>query len=100
MAWAAKVEIMSGELPVMNHVIGRIIGDTESDALAGAEFVLNSIASDKVASIRCKPESDTWTDFDTKEVMHRGYVRFSVADQSGDWQYAEGIAPLPLNAAA
>jgi len=69
------------------HVYSRIAGDTHQDALTGANDVLNLFAKGREAFIRTKPEAVSETDFDTKEELHKGFVRFSLRDRPGDWHY-------------
>jgi hypothetical protein len=79
------------------HVIGSIEADSEAEALKGAEWVINSMASGKLTLIRSRPEADTYKNFDSKKVTYRGYVRFTVFDQPGEWQMSEyAVVPLPI----
>lgn len=97
MAWVANVQI--SHIDGFTHVIGRTDGDTETDALAGAEYILGSIATGRRTFIRAKPSATTDRCFDTKRTFHQGFVRFSVLDEPGDWEYTSEIEPLPLGAA-
>ncbi len=67
------------------HVEGRILGDTNGAALAGAMQIIHSYAGGKTTYVRANPESLSETDFDTEKVIHRGYVRFSFKDEPGEW---------------
>jgi hypothetical protein len=100
--WTAVVEIVSGSsdgpVKIGRNVSGKVEADSEAEALEGAKFVLNSIATGKFAHIRCRPEADTWEIFDTKETIYRGYVRFSVFDEPGEWDYGNAYVNLPLTA--
>ena len=86
MAWNAEVMVSGGNEGFI-HVQARVAGDTQADALKGTEVILDSMASGKVAFVRARPEAHTDTDFDTKEVLHGGYVRFTFRNEPGNWVY-------------
>ena len=71
------------------HVICNVEGISHSAAILGAEHILNIFAKGRMAMILAKPEANSETDFDTKIIHHRGYVRFSYKLEAGDWQYPD-----------
>jgi hypothetical protein len=95
MGWTASIQISKTDDGYF-HVYAPVSGDTADEAKAGAEYVLNSIASGKSAFIRTKPESHSDMDFDTKETRHDGLVRFSYRDEPGEWKYSIPDEDMPL----
>ena len=77
------------------HVQAKVLGDSMEDALTGAKQILDKYAAGKLAYIRAKPEAHSDRDFDTKIVVHRGWVRFSYKDEPGEWNYPESFMPIP-----
>lgn len=95
--WTA--EVLVSPQPVMLdfvHCIAKVTGKTEADALRGAQCVLDLFAKGRETYVRNKPESDTQTNFDTKETQHFGFVRFSFRLESGDWVYPSQLDRLGL----
>lgn len=74
------------------HCTAKVVGRTEAHALDGAKAVLDLFAKGREAFVRVAPEASTERDFDTKEVRYRGYVRFSVKLEAGEWH-----SPSELN---
>jgi hypothetical protein len=68
-----------------SHLQARIKGNTEEDARKGAQFILNLFAKGRNAYIRDRPETDTATNFDSKVVVHHGWVNFSFRLERGEW---------------
>jgi hypothetical protein len=77
------------------HVQGRVMGDTNTAALAGATQIIHSYADGKLTYVRAKPEAMSEVDFDTKKVLHRGYVRFSFKNEPGEWMYPDVSMKIP-----
>lgn len=76
------------------------LGESGEKALEGAAYILNAFAFGRVALIRVRPEAASDKDFDTKEVHHKGVVRFMYRLDAGDWQYAEPTMTLRIGDAA
>lgn len=76
------------------------VGETNDKALEGAEHVLNAFAFGRAALIRVRPESDSETDFDTKEARHAGIVRFHYRLDAGEWHYPDPTMTIPIGTAA
>lgn len=88
MVWTAWPRISRGEAGDGWILVEcRTTGDSREEALAAAELILHSMADGKIAVIRCEPKASSETDFDTKQVLHRGFVRFAYRDEPGEWQY-------------
>lgn len=88
MAWNATVQI-SRDDEGWFHVYCPTVGDSAAEAKAGAAYILNNFASDRLAFIRHEPSAESETDFDTKIEHHKGFVRFSFRDESGEWKYPD-----------
>jgi hypothetical protein len=81
------------------HLMVIVEGKTKEDALAGAQSVLNVFAIGRTAYIRAEPEAVSERDFDTQEVRHRGFVRFSFKLKAGDWFDVKAeVTRLPMMA--
>jgi hypothetical protein len=81
------------------HLVARVEGKTEEDALAGAQSVLDLFAKGRDAWIRTRPEAVSDLNFDTQEVRHRGFVRFSFKLKAGDWFDVKAeVTRLPMMA--
>lgn len=95
MAWNAQPMISTGGDGWFT-VFCRVHADSVSEALVGAEFVLNALAGGKLAAIRHAPSGEEKVNLDTKAVTYEGYVRFSFRDEPGEWKYPdraiEGVA--------
>ena len=83
--WAALV-LVSDAPKDLYHVTVRTNGESDVDALMGAQFILNAFAEGRTAYVRVPPEVHSDTDFDTKETRHIGYARFSFKFEAGQWQ--------------
>jgi hypothetical protein len=85
--WSASVLISDGPRPdSLYHVIVRTRGETKDDALAGAQFVLDAFANGRTSYIRVNPEAHSEINFDTKEICHGGFARFSFKIETGEWR--------------
>ena len=79
---------------VWNHVSFYVFStrpdheEAEADCLNGASKCLEILAHGHRAGIRVRPEVETWRDFEKQVRVVRGYVRFSVSRDEGEWQYA------------
>ena len=94
--WAAEVLISDDPNKAgFKHVQARLLADSQDDALAGAQQILNDYATGKTAYIRAKPEAQSERDFATNFVFHRGYVRFSFKDEPGEWHYPDRSMMIP-----
>lgn len=97
---AARIEVVIGKDDQGTyHLIGQAIGDSKEECQALAEFVTKAFTEGRETYMRIEPESDTWKDFDTKEIQHRGYVRFSFLDHPGPIHEPERFVSIPLSAA-
>ena len=72
-----------------HHFQVQVDGVTEPDCRAGGDWVLNFFAQGRDTFIRTPVEMASDTDFDSKVTRHRGFVRFSVRLQAGEWHYPE-----------
>ena len=95
MAWSATITFIGEQANGVAHITARVNGDAESEALRGAECILKLLATGKKALIRARPEAVSETDFDTNETFHRGYVRFSMIDEPGEWTDCQS-APVKI----
>jgi hypothetical protein len=84
-SWIASVLVSDGPNGLY-HVTVTSLGDTQDDALAGAKFVLDVFAKGRLAYIRVNPEAHSYTDYDTKRTVNRGFARFSFKIEAGEWQ--------------
>lgn len=81
----------------LQHLECRVKGETNRDALQGAQFILELFAKGRRAYIRALPEVASEIDFDSKTVLHHGYVRFSFLFEPGEWVMREQeVKPLTL----
>jgi hypothetical protein len=97
MSWTASVIITTFDEPdIMTRVTAIVHAKSEKECLKGAEHILNTMAAGKIAHIREKPCASSEKDFDTKEVTHNGYVRFSYLDRPGDWTYSDSATMVPF----
>jgi hypothetical protein len=88
--WTAEIlSSPQSEISEFIHLEARIRGVSQADALKGAQVVIDLFAKGRTAYIRARPESGTDTDFDSKEVKHHGYVRFSFRLEAGSWHDAD-----------
>lgn len=86
-SWFASVLVSDGPQPNgLYHVTVKTLGDTNKDALAGAQFVLDVFAKGRIAYVRVNPEAHSDTDYDTKQTTHQGFARFSFKMEAGEWQ--------------
>lgn len=70
------------------------LGETNALALAAAAHVLNVFAFGRLAMIRANLEAVSETDFDTKKMSHKGFVRFIYKLEAGEWHYPEAAEPI------
>lgn len=75
------------------HISASTVGATKPHALAAAEYVLNAYAFGRTTFIRVKPEAETHRNHQTKEMAHRGHVRFSYKLEPGVWSYPDPSTP-------
>ena len=90
-----KVETALGELTVrcsddenksgFRHVEAMSTASSKTDALSLVSGLLDWLASGRVTYIRVTPQANSGTDFETKKLMHRGYVRFSTMLPASIW---------------
>ena len=89
MTWNATIEVSS---PRPSTGIGWytayviVEGDNDADALAGAQWALNALASGKEACLRGDPMVGNNTiDAELRSIKHCGIARFSFKDEPGVW---------------
>ncbi len=70
-------------------------GDSQAEALFGANYVLNMLAKGRFAVVRIKPEAASEKDFDTRLTRYHGYVRFHYKLEPGEWHYTDEITIIP-----
>jgi hypothetical protein len=78
------------------HCTAHVKAETKDDALQGAQCVLDLFAKGRTAFIRVAPEVHSETDFDTKKLKIKGFVRFSVMLEPGYWTKAK-MPETPIN---
>jgi hypothetical protein len=76
------------------YVYCSTVGATLLDALNAARHVLYVYAWGRTAFIRVEPDAESYTDFDTKIIHHRGITRFSYKLEPGVWSYPSEDIPL------
>ena len=64
-------------------------GASKAACLAGVEFVRDVLAKGRITHFRVKSSADSYRDFDSKKVTHRGYARFSFTLEPGEWHDPE-----------
>jgi hypothetical protein len=99
MSWTGSVKISpQGIMGSEQYTIEIYVdADSKEEAQKGAERVLNFVASGKKTFIRVRPDGDSFTDFDTKIVLHRGYARATVVTTPGTWEDSQFcITRLPF----
>lgn len=95
---AAHIEIRIGKDDQGTyHLIGKATGESKEECQTLVELAAKAFTDGRETYMRIKPESDTWTDFDTKETQHRGYVRFSFLDRPGPMHEQERFVSMPLS---
>ena len=86
----AKAHVSISYIDGTYNVQAETYGETKEAARKIASDILCFLAQDRVAFIRCEPQADSWTDFDTQVTRHCGLVRFAFRDEPGKWQRLEG----------
>ena len=84
--WSAEI-ILSDE-PGLNgliHAYAVSNGNSKDSALAAVKWVIQILAARRECYVRVAPEADSERDFDTKEMKHRGFTRFSFSCEPGEW---------------
>lgn len=69
----------------MNVEIGVSAGSKEA-ALEATKKLTKLLAGGRLTYFRFQPEADSQTSFDTKRTSHRGYARFALFDEPGEWK--------------
>jgi hypothetical protein len=82
--WSADVLATRQPDNGWTHVTGHVVGNTAALALEGAQWVLGAWARDRECFIRCQPQGESDTDFETGAITHKGYVRFSFGPNVGE----------------
>lgn len=101
MAWRAEIILSSSPETDFYNVQVFVDGDSHDDALNGAKLIFDRFGAGCERFIRVVPEASSERDFDTKELKHRGYTRFSFADKPGvDHVASNEIVPLPFSLAS
>lgn len=67
------------------HASVVVLGGLDADCLAGAQWAADFLAKGRITVFRVRPEASHETNFDTKMIKHRGYVRFSFKLEPGEW---------------
>lgn len=63
--------------------------DAAKHCIEAAAMALDMICRGQRAVIRVRPMLETQTRFDTGEFLMRGYVRFAVSSEEGEWEAAD-----------
>ncbi len=84
--WESELWFIDNSADGIVHLESHVIGKSKEGALAGAQWAMDMFGKGRECFIRCAPEADTSHDFNTKTDHHRGYVRFSFATESTNWQ--------------
>lgn len=64
-------------------------GKSQEFALEGTKLITKLLADGKKTFMRVSPEVNSEKEFDTQQMIHRGYARFTVWDEKGEWIYHE-----------
>lgn len=78
----------SAELKTGMNVEIHVDAKSKDDALEATKKLTNILAGGRLTYFRCQPEANSHTSFDTKETRHRGYARFALFDEPGEWKQA------------
>ena len=85
MAWTAEILIEKHDDPqTLTSVMAKVIANSADEAKDAAQFIYNALAAGKLRFLRCPPEGESFTDFDTGITRHKGYTRFAFRDEPGD----------------
>ena len=82
-SWTAEVAMSSGPNEMIN-INAKVVADSKDTALTAAHKILELIASGKETYVRIHPDADSYYDEQTKAMVHKGLVRFSVIDRPGE----------------
>ena len=94
--WRAEVFISPRPRDDWICLESKIDGDSEAQALAGAQWIMDSFGKGRTCMVRVPPEADTFRDFDMQKNLYRGYVRFSFENVPHHWyQISSNNIPLP-----
>jgi hypothetical protein len=86
--WVATI-LCGGLDNGFQHIVCNTVGSSQAKALEAAEYVIKAFAAGRKAFIRAKPAARSETDFETREIRHEGYVRFSYSLEPGEWQFPD-----------
>lgn len=81
--WSAEILCSDESEQGVSQIYCKTKGDSVELARSGAEWVLAAFADGRESFIRNPPEASSDKDFDTKEIHHRGFVRFSFCRHAG-----------------
>ena len=94
MTWKAEV-FLSTTPDGVHNLEARVDGETNKAALAGAKMIFDAFTANRETFVQAAPEAVSETDFDTKIMRHRGYVRCAFLDKQGPiHRRAETIYPV------
>lgn len=94
MGWRAEILLSFSD--GMFHLYATTDGDTHDDALAGAQEIYDTYANSHQSFIRSLPVATSERNFDTKQMRHRGFVRFWFLPTNGPNQIVKSDAQIPL----
>jgi len=94
--WTAYL-LASDHFDDLCHVTCNTRGSSKESALAGAEWVLRILTQGRRTFVRCRPEAMSEKDFDSKEMRHAGFTRFSFSLEPGELMFAAEPVKLSLS---
>ena len=93
--WQATIGLAKDEMG-MYHVIANVDAPSKELALEGAEFIKKIFTENRETFMRFQPEAESFTDFNSRIVSHRGFVRFSFRDEPGEIRPPQPIVGFTL----
>lgn len=82
MTWCARIDISKQDNGYY-HLSASTLGSDQDEALAAAKFIKAEFSTGRSTLMRAEPEAGSDVNFDTKEELHRGYVRFTFRCEPG-----------------